>query len=329
MSIASFQHLLELIRVDITKENVNFRPSISAEEKLLVTLRYLATGQSFASLHYSFRLGKSTIAYIIRDTCKAIWKRVAPIYMAPPDQSTWQRIADGFWDIAYFPNCLGAIDGKHVRIIMPPKSGSRYYNYKRYFSLVILAIADVNSNFIYIDVGSYGSSCDSFIFHHSNFYQRMEAGLLGFPPPKPWPRRAEPAYQYTLVGDEAFGLGPHMMRPYPSRGLNDVTTIFNKRLTRARRVVECAFGILVSKWRILHTPIQLDLPNAVAVIKAACCLHNFVRQREGGRPDDPQVCAMQDVTANPPRGTSDALNMRNSMAQYFVSPDGYVAWQDE
>lgn len=57
-----------------------------------------------------------------------------------------------------FPNCIGALDGKHIQIHMPPSRGWKIYNYKKYFSIVLMAMCDSNYNFVAIDVGAYKSS---------------------------------------------------------------------------------------------------------------------------------------------------------------------------
>jgi len=49
------------------------------------------------------------------------------------DENSWKRVADGYMDKWQFPNCLDAIEGKHVRIKTPPMSGSKYHNYKGFF----------------------------------------------------------------------------------------------------------------------------------------------------------------------------------------------------
>lgn len=60
-----------------------------------------------------------------------------------------------------YPNCIGAIDGKHVRIKCPNSSGSSFFNYKDFFSVVLLAIVDADCKFVAIDVGSYGREGDA------------------------------------------------------------------------------------------------------------------------------------------------------------------------
>lgn len=51
-----------------------------------------------------------------------------------PTDAEWKGIAESFCLRWQFPNCLGAVDGKHIAIVCPPNSGSRYYNYKVKFS---------------------------------------------------------------------------------------------------------------------------------------------------------------------------------------------------
>ncbi|XP_073507154.1 uncharacterized protein [Phyllobates terribilis] len=94
--------------------------AISAEERLLITLRFLATGKSYTSLHLQFRDGKSTISRIVRCTCTVIWQKMQPIVMPSPTEETWLQVAAGFQTVANFPNCIGAVDGKHVIVQQPP-----------------------------------------------------------------------------------------------------------------------------------------------------------------------------------------------------------------
>jgi hypothetical protein len=69
------------------------------------------------------------------------------------------------------------------------------------------------------------------------------------------------------------------MKPYQRKNLNIKSRIFNYRLSRARRVIENAFGIMVSRFRVLYTAINLDVENIELVVMTCCVLHNFLRRQ--------------------------------------------------
>ena len=72
----------------------------------------------------------------------------------PTCEREWERIAKGF-EVKYnFPNCLGAVDGKHVAIVPPLGAGSYFYNYKGCNNQVLIGIADSNDEFIYLNFGT-------------------------------------------------------------------------------------------------------------------------------------------------------------------------------
>lgn len=96
----------------------------------------------------------------------------------PPRKATG-KLENNFNMKASFPNCIGAIDGKHIRIIRPCDSGCLYYNYKKYVSINILAVCNLNYEYIHVDVGSYGKSSDSTIYCKSSFCNEIQEKLLG------------------------------------------------------------------------------------------------------------------------------------------------------
>ena len=97
----------------------------------------------------------------------------------------WLQIADKFKQNANFPNCLGALDGKHIRMKQPSNTCSLYYNYKKFFSIVLFAACDANYRFTFVDVGSYGKCSDSSIFKNSEFYRKLKNNTLNVPNSKP------------------------------------------------------------------------------------------------------------------------------------------------
>uniref|UniRef100_A0A8C5Q8J3 Protein ALP1-like n=1 Tax=Leptobrachium leishanense TaxID=445787 RepID=A0A8C5Q8J3_9ANUR len=326
MSLNSFDELLGLMSPTLERQDTFMRDSVAPVERLIITLRYLATGQSLVSLHDAFKIGKSTASNIIRETCCALWDVLHDAVMKKPNKEEWVKIAQMFTTACNFPNCVGALDGKHIRVIKPT-CGSRFLNSKHFFSVVLFAVSDANYCFRYIDVGSYGSSSDSAVFAHSDFGRMLLRDELDLPGNTTLPGTADPALPFVFVADEAFAVGEHLMRPYSSRGLSLQKRVFNYRLTRARRVVECAFGILSNKWRILQSPINLKLENAISAVKAACALHNFVRQRDGYNFDDSLVHSMESTSMIGSRGSGHGVTVRGQFAAYFMSPEGEVSWQ--
>lgn len=133
-----------------------------------------------------------------------------------------------------FPNCILTIDGKHVRIRSASNSESLFHNYKHYFSIVLLAMVDAKYKFVAVDIGSFGKEGASGIFLKSNMGKQILIGtfkflehcsLLG----------SDKVTPHVIVGDEAFHLHKHIMKPYTRKSSreNPVESIFNYRFNRA------------------------------------------------------------------------------------------------
>lgn len=252
------------------------------------------------------------------------------ITMPVPDTEKWLSIAEGFKKKANFPNCIGAIDGKHIRLVQPRHSGSMYYCYKSHFSTVLLAICDANYCFTYVDVGAYGKEGDSTIFKNSKFFEKVMDNQLNIPHSSPISSSDDTPLPYVILGDEAFALSTHVMRPFPRNSLSEERKIYNYRHCRGRRFIECAFGILTNKWRIFHRPLNVNINLAEDIIKACVVLHNFVRCRDGFNFEETFHIEglrnlREDTTS---RGSRSALCVRDKFVNYFVSDEGSVPWQN-
>ena len=266
MSKERFDHLLGLLREKITKRDTYMREAISAEERLVITLRYLSAGMSQQTFCDNFRVGWTTV-------CVAIYDVLCPIYMnCPPTEKDWKHITDDFEELWDMPHILGAIDGKHIGMDCPKKSGTNYHNYKDFFSLVLLAVCDVHYNFTFVDVGQYGSNNDSSVLKESVSGKAFEQHFFNYPAAKRIPGCRLDKVPCFLVGDEIFPLKDWLMRPSPGK-LDEASNIFNYRLSRARRFIENAFGILVARWRIFRGFIRATIRISSTLYAKIFILH--------------------------------------------------------
>ena len=169
-----YMGLLAKLKVGLTKRSTNCRSPIGPDTRLAITLRYLALGDCFRTLSQEFRVGLSTSRAIVKETCKVIIKCLGQTYLRTPNtRQEWLNIAQKFNEKWNFPHCLGAIDGKHVRMFAPRNTGSFYFNYKDFFSIVLMAIVDADYNFLYVDVGAQGRASDGGVWANCSFHQHL------------------------------------------------------------------------------------------------------------------------------------------------------------
>lgn len=139
---------------------------------------------------------------------------------------------------------------------------------------------------------------------------------------------------FVFVANKAFALQEHLMKPYPMRALTRERRVFNYCPSRARQIVENAFGILGNSFRIIHTAINLNVKNINWVVLLACCaLHHFLRRKATQKrtagtaavedPDRPE-----EVAPFPTTGTALARQVREEYLVYF-NGEGAVPWQEE
>lgn len=348
ISAEAFLMILEQVGPRIAKANTNYRESLSPGLKLACTLRYLASGDSYHSLGYAFNVGFNTISNFVPEVCAALYECFEEeAFPEMHHADKWREIAQRFQDKWNMPHCMGALDGKHVRIKKPPNTGTLYFNYKRYFSVPMLALVDADYNFLWIELGGQGHMSDAQIFLQSDLFFGLENNRIDRPPP--CPLTDDPAdtenVPFFIVADDAFALKDYCIKPYSRRHMTPRERVFNYRVSRARRVVENAFGILAMRFRFLLRALETKLANSLLCIRASVVLHNIINRRE------PQPAGMADRDGVDgvvvPGGWRDLVRwpdnpqgpqrlgrvgaagtvVRESLADYFGTPRGEIPWQ--
>ena len=305
---------------------------------------FLATGDSFWTLSTRFHRGESRVTQVVYDVSEAIWEVMSPIYMAPPTENDWRQIEHRFSTRWNFPNCIGALDGKHIMMRTSPNSSSMFYNYKGYFSIILMALVDADNRFVFVDIGQYGSNGDSGVFKGSWFGQNYMNGTLNLPGPKQLPNYPRGgALPHCIVADEAFPLHMDLLRPFPKgknvQRLPYHQTIFNYRLSRARCIVENAFGILVQRFRIFDRRLTMDDHNVIKLVKATTVLHNYLCTANmdvanvmaglnpQGTPYLQRNGMLRGLDNQGYHSKTAAQHVHNIYTDYFNSQQGAVPWQ--
>ena len=351
MMPTKFEELLSWVAPLISRSAIRRKP-IPPGERLSVTLRYLVSGDSFVTIASSYRMSDTTVGRIVKETCNVLWDvLIAKGFISSPDSSIgWKKTSEVFEQQWNFPNCVGAIDGKHVIIQCPPRGGSMYFNYKKFHSVVLMAVGNGNYEFILVDIGDYGRLSDGGVFSSSHLGHAINTESLNLPPPRQL--IANKLFPYVFVGDAAFPLRSNLVKPYPGTNLPEEERIANYRISRARRIIENVFGIATSRFRVFRRPICANVDTAIAVTKAVVALHNYLmRDRsndtrnkycpssfvdcdeggtvlEGDWRNDTQDQALLNVSNTGSNNHSQlAKKVRDNFRDFFCSEQGAVPWQ--
>lgn len=244
----------------------------------------------------------------------------------------WKAIASNYEHRWQFPLCLGALDGKHIAFRASKSHGALYYNYKGFNSIVLLALAGADYKFHFVDIGCNGRISDGGVLNRSALRQIIAQADRYFPADEIIGSGRK--LPYTIIGDDAFPLEVHIMKPYPYSSIEKQKRIFNFRLSHARQTVEHSFGILANRFRVLQTTMHLRPHKVVQVVQAICVLHNFLISNSQGYVD-PIGCLNRTAAENgESRNTSETRNysntaadVRSNFAEYF-SNEGELPWQD-
>ena len=224
-----------------------------------------------------------------------------------------------------------------------------FYNYKKSFSIVLLAVCNANYQFTLVDIGEAGRESDRGVFSNSILGYSIVNDLFEIPDPEKLDESIDFLYPYVFIGDDAFPMRSNLIKPYPRGDLVVEKLVTNYRICRARRIIENSFGILAARFRIFRLPILLKIETVESVTKACVALHNYLiadKMEDGysiycphgfadtrGRPGEWREVADNDTGfVNIPRLGSNnysrtAKEVSDRFCEYFNSRAGEVPWQ--
>ena len=273
MSNSTFTYLCNELRPSIQKRDTVMRKAISVEQRIAITLWRLATTTDYRTIGHLFGVSKTAVCLIVKEVCSAIVEVLLPRYIKVPTGDSLKEVIRGFKHKWGFPQCAGAVDGTHISIMSPRDFPADYFNRKGWHSIIMQGMVDHLYRFTDIYIGWPGRVHDARVFGNSTLYQKGVNGTL-FPE---WTKTiAQEEIPLVVLGDPAYPLLPWVMKPYIDNGhLSRDQRRFNYRLSRARVVVEDAYGRLKGRWRCLSKRNDTEISDLPELIAACCVLHNL------------------------------------------------------
>ena len=173
-----------------------------------------------------------------------------------------------------FPFAFSAIDDSHLPIKCPaggPEAMKSYFNFKGFYSIVLMALVDAQYKFIWASVGAPGNTHDSTNFQSTKLWEGICSGVVILDKMQVCNDVEIPP---MILGDGAFPFRTWLIKPYGNAIPSEEERYLNYRLSRARMVIEVAIGFLKSRFRILYRKCETSKDTMIKMALACVILHN-------------------------------------------------------
>ena len=163
-----------------------------------------------------FRVGFSTVSKIIVEVFGAIITEFEPeVLQTLSTVQEWQAVAQCFERRWNLPHCKGALDGKHRKLSKLSHSGSLYFNYTKFFSIILMTLVNANYEFLWVNADSNGAYSDAQIYNGSNLCEAIVTKAICWPASEPLKNYDnDRRITYFIIRDDAFALKPWLLKPY-------------------------------------------------------------------------------------------------------------------
>ncbi|XP_065067513.1 uncharacterized protein LOC135693062 [Rhopilema esculentum] len=277
VSRSTFEFILTRIRPQLERQTLTEEP-ISPELRLAICLYRLGRGDYLYSIGEMVGLARSTVTRIVNEVTQVIvfclWEQFVSNNMPKTEDEFQSKISD-MEELWQFPCSWAAVDGCHIPIKCPPggqSSRKEYHNFKNFYSIVLMALVDAKYRFIWGSCGFPGNSHDSIILQSTSLWKKIKDGKMI---PEICQQIDAVKIPPLILGDSAFLFESFLMKPYTNAVLTKEQRYFNYRLSRARMVIEGAFGQLKGRWRFLLRKSEGNVYEIKVATLACLVLHNI------------------------------------------------------
>ncbi|XP_061599578.1 uncharacterized protein LOC133462376 [Cololabis saira] len=321
MSEETYNFLCNKLRPAMERQDTTFRECVPLKKRVAVALWKLATGSEYRSIGHLFGVSITTVCTCVQDFCKAVDMLLLPEQIRFPDERRLRQIAaynESRWGM---PHCVGAIDGSHIPIIAPKDYHNDYFNRKGWHSIILQGVVDGKGLFWNVFAGPAGSTHDARVLRLSNLWELASRENLF---PANFRNIGGTNVGYYILGDSAYPLQKWLMKPFHDTGRLTVDQkTFNYKFSRARVVVENAFGRLKGRWRCLLKRNDSDIKLVKAMVLACCALHNLCEGHgetyENSWDVPAAAAAPVEAAAQGSEGEQGGAGVRDALMRYLAT----------
>ena len=229
MSRSSFFDLVTIQRPYLQKQQTKMRNPITVKCQVSIFLYYFCDEGRYRKSANAFGLSRSSVSVLIRKVTKIIVKHLGPeLNKLPKTVTEVEVLTENFLNAHGFPQCLGAIDGTHIRIKQPRENYTDYINRKGFHSINVQALCDYRYWFLDVVVKWPGSVHDSRIFLRSTVNNMLRNEVI--PKCEKVIVDGEISVHVCILGDPAYPLLPFVMKEHPKGGKDDREKFFGYKL---------------------------------------------------------------------------------------------------
>ncbi|XP_068757390.1 uncharacterized protein [Montipora capricornis] len=225
-------------------------------------------------------VGVSTVCKIVREVSESIiinLRKDSVMAHFPSDEARFKEKMLDTEQLWQFPCALASIDGYHLPLKCPAgglEACKEYYNFKNFYSIILIEMEDAKYRFIWASCKYQRNFHDSTIFKSTKVREDMTDGEII---PQIGKDIGGVTFSPLILGDLAFPFKPWFMKPFTNAVLTPIQSNFNYRLSRSHIIVECAYGQLTGRWRVLlckceSTPVELRSACLACIVLHNICI---------------------------------------------------------
>lgn len=290
-----FRHLVNILEPLVTVlEPQRKKKTFSAEERIAITLKYLATGEVNSCRNYCFRASKPVIVKMIADICQKMYELLKDQYVClPKTEDQWRAIANGMEKSFHISNCLGNIIMRQIAFYTPPNQPVRPRalqlddeedkSCSQKPPLVLSTIVDGDYNFLYVDVEKTKAQFNNEIYEKSKICKIIEDGTLAVP--KTVTTTANQVENcdinpYYFVGSMSLPAKPYLLSLSQLPADSNLDNSYSYSPDSNDGETNDTLCILCNMFPVLGQPLRLCEIDAEKIIMGSIALYNYLRKSD-------------------------------------------------